>query len=81
MTQVFIFLRFHLVANILCISKGMDQNAKQLLLFSTLTSYSSIESWSRQNREILRSILANALSISAATERFFLGSAAATGFF
>lgn len=53
---------FHLVANILCISKGMDQNAKQLLLFSTLTSYSSIESWSRQNREILRSILANALS-------------------
>ena len=72
MTQVF---RFHLVANILCISKGMDQNAKQLLLFSTLTSYSSIESWSRQNREILRSILANALSIWAAMllfEVFFL---------
>ncbi|CAK9083282.1 Uncharacterized protein SCF082_LOCUS39543 [Durusdinium trenchii] len=53
---------FHLLVNIICISQGMGENAKQLLIFSTLTSYSSIESWSQKDRESLRTILANSLS-------------------
>lgn len=53
---------FHLVVNIICVSQGMNHNAQQLLLFSTLTSYSNVESWSGNDRESLRSILSNALS-------------------
>jgi len=52
---------FVLVVGILSTTLTMRENARQLLLFASLTSYSNIDEWSKKHREELGSVLENAL--------------------
>ncbi|CAE7942129.1 unnamed protein product [Symbiodinium sp. KB8] len=48
---------FHLIRGILCTTACMKGNAYQLLVFTTLTNYSKVDTWSKKDRSSLKSIL------------------------
>jgi len=50
---------YSLVRGILCTTAHMKSNANQLLLFTTLTNYSKVDTWSKKDRTSLKSVLFN----------------------